>query len=310
MRVVFCGNPAFALPTFDALQASSHEIAAMVCSPDKPRGRGQNVKPLPVKTRAQELGIPVFQPERLKDPMFLETVNAIEPDALVVVAFRILPRELFAMPRCGSFNVHPSLLPRGRGPAPIPWTLIRGETETGVTIIRLSEKIDGGDMLAQERTAVEVHDDFGTLHDRLSRMGARMLVQVLNAYDAGSPPTPIVQDDSAATSAPKLFSADFEIDWTQSANQIRNRIRAFSPVPGATARFGQGRLKILSAEEISAHPNLKPGELLRQGADILVVGTGRGILRLKAVQPEGKRTMTTAEFLRGRPALPERFDVQ
>jgi len=310
MRVVFCGNPAFALPTLDALNGSSHEIAVVVCSPDKPRGRGRKLYPLPVKTRAQELGIPVFQPERLKDPTFLEAVSAVEPDALVVVAFRILPRELFAMPRCGSFNVHPSLLPRGRGPAPIPWTLIRGETETGVTIIRLSEKIDGGDILAQERTPVETSDNFGTLHERLSRMGAQILVGVLDAYDAGSPPTPLVQDDSFATPAPKLYSADFEIDWSESSTRIHNRIRAFSPEPGAVAVYGHARLKILSAEEIPAKGNLKPGALLRDGTYDLVVGTGQGNLRLNVVQPEGKRAMTTAEFLRGRPALPERFDVQ
>ncbi|MDD5088411.1 MAG: methionyl-tRNA formyltransferase [bacterium] len=309
MRIVFCGNPAFALPTFDALHASRHEILVVVSSPDKPRGRGRKMQPLPVKEHASELGIPVLQPVRLKDPEFLKNVQSLDADALVVVAFRILPRELFAMPRLGSFNVHPSLLPRGRGPAPIPWTLIRGEPETGVTIIRLSETIDGGDILAQERTPIEADDNFGTLHDRLAQLGARLLVRVLDACDSGRPPMPIAQDDSAATPAPKLFPADFRIDWTQSALQIRNRIRAFSPDPGAVAGIGPARLKILSADVVSVPVPLEPGGLRREGTDRLLAGTGAGTLRLNIVQPEGKRAMTTAEFLRGRPALPNRFDL-
>lgn len=305
MRVVFCGNPAFSLPTLDALYSSAHRIVGVVSSPDKPRGRGRKVQPLPIKERAQDVGIPMLQPGHLKDPAFLETIRALEPDSLVVVAFRILPRELFAMPRFGSFNVHPSLLPRGRGPAPIPWTLIRGETETGVTIIRLIEKIDGGDILAQERTPIEADDNYGRLHDRLAQMGARLLVQVLDTYERGNPPTPIAQDESRVTTAPKLFSDDYKIDWSQSARQIRNRIRAFSPEPGAVTRFGTISLKILSADETVS--DIEPGMLLRDGTNGLIVGSGQGGLRLQVVQPEGKRPMMIAEFLRGRPKIPMRI---
>lgn len=306
MRVVFCGNPAFALPTLKRLLAGPHDVRAVVTSPDKPRGRGRGVTPLPVKACALDAGIPVLQPERLKDPEFLNQIRDHEPGALVVVAFRILPRELFALPRFGSFNVHPSLLPRGRGPAPIPWTLLRGETETGVTIIRLSEVIDGGDMLMQERVPVDHEDTFGSLHDRLAELGARMLAGVLDAFDRGRPPDAMPQDNALATSAPKLHAPDFVIDWCKPAEEIRNRIRAFSPAPGAVTTAGQTRLKILAADEAPAAP-LSPGAIRIDSGGNLLVGTGTCPLRLNSVQPEGKRAMSAAEYLRGRPDLPEKF---
>ncbi|MBU0508075.1 methionyl-tRNA formyltransferase [bacterium] len=308
MRVVFCGNPEFALPTLDALLSSAHAVVAVVASPDKPQGRGRKLLPLPTKQRAQAEGVPVFEPTRLKDESFLQSIRALRPDCLVVVAFRILPRELFAMPRLGSFNVHPSLLPRGRGPAPIPWTLIRGETETGVTIIRLSETIDGGDILAQERIPVRPDDDFGRLHDRLAGMGAHLLVRVLDDFQSGNPPPPIPQNDAEATTAPKLTASDFEINWHQTAQDIHHRIRAFSPQPGAVARSGEMRLKILAAEAVSSPSELAPGAILHRNTDEFVVGTGHGALRLKMVQPEGRRPMSVAEYLRGRPQLPVCFD--
>jgi methionyl-tRNA formyltransferase len=304
VRVVFCGNPEFALPSLDALLAGPHEVAAVVTSPDKPQGRGREVQPMPVKQRAQAAGVSVLQPESLSDPDFLRRLRELAPDALAVVAFRILPRELLALPRRGCFNVHPSLLPRGRGPAPIRWTLIRGETETGVTIIRLSEVIDGGAILVQERTAIEADEDFGSLHDRLAKIGARLLMKVLSGVENGAPLEPIVQDESQVTRAPKLKPGDFRIDWTMSARDIGRRVRAFSPQPGASTRMNGRVFKILSTEETAEKIALDCGELRKSGDDILLVGTGKGTLRLKVVQPEAKRAMTVAEFLRGRPALP------
>ena len=308
MRVIFCGNPAFALPTLRALLNSRHDVAAVVTSPDKPRGRGQGLSSLPVKKHAIVSGLPILQPQKLRDEDFLTTIRRIEPDAIVVVAFRILPRELFALPRLGSFNVHPSLLPRGRGPAPIPWTLIRGEQETGATIIRLTEQIDGGDILAQERIPVLPSDDFGSLHDKLADIGARILINVLDAFDRGDPPHPIPQDESNVTKAPKLFAQDYELDWDMPAENLANRIRALSPMPGAVALADNRRTKILAAEVVENLHHLEPGELRPDDANGLVVGTGDGALRLIRVQPEGRRAMTVLEYLRGRPQLPNKFD--
>ena len=308
MRVVFCGNPEFALPSLEALLAGPHEVAAAVTSPDKPQGRGRRLQAMPVKMRAQAAGVSVLQPESLSDADFLARLRHLAPDALVVVAFRILPRELLALPRRGCFNVHPSLLPRGRGPAPMRWTLIRGETETGVTIIHLNEVIDGGAILAQERTTVGDDEDFGSLHDRLAQMGAHLLMNVLKRIESGASLEPIEQDESQVTRAPKLKAEDFRIDWTMSARDIRNRIRAFSPQPGTVTRMNGRIFKILAAAEVAEKIALGRGELRKSGDDILLVGTGEGTLQFNVVQPEGKRAMTASEFLRGRPVLPERLE--
>jgi methionyl-tRNA formyltransferase len=307
MRLVFCGNPEFAVPTLDALIASAHEVTAVVTSPDKPRGRGRKLTALPVKERALAAGLPVLQPGSLKDPEFLAQITKFQPDAIVVIAFRILPRELFGLPRLGSFNVHPSLLPRGRGPAPIRWTLLRGEEFTGVSIIHLTETIDGGGILKQETTPVGPAENYGTLHDRLARMGARMLVEVIDAFERGTPPAIITQDETQVTHAPKLHAEDLQLDWLLPAKELQCRIRALSPEPGAQLIFPQGRLKVLEADIVTVDPGVEAGVLLRAERDSLLLGTGTGALRLKIVQPEGKRAMTVAEWLRGRPVLPDKL---
>lgn len=307
MRLVFCGNPAFAVPTLNRLLTGGHQVLGVVCSPDKPRGRGRKIEPLPVKERALEAGLPVFQPGTLKDPDFLAQMRALELDALVVIAFRILPRELFAMPRLGSFNVHPSLLPRGRGPAPLRWTLIRGETETGVTIIHLTEKIDGGDMLLQRRVAVAADENYGSLHDRLALVGADLLCDVLHSFETGSPYPPIPQDEAGVTKAPKLTAEDYRLDWSMSTEELLNRIRAFSPQPAATTLWNGTRFKILAAEKAEINEALSSGSISNPDAATLRVGTADGALCLKVIQPEGKKPMAVADFLRGRPKLPFRL---
>ncbi len=308
MRIVFCGNPEFAVPTLDALLASDHEVAAVVTSPDQPQGRGRKLAPMPVKAIALERGLQVLSPGKLRDAGFLEQLRDIGPEALVVVAFRILPREMFALPKWGSLNVHPSLLPKGRGPAPIQWTLLRGETETGVTIIRLTEQIDGGGMLAQERTAVAPSENFGELHNRLAGIGARMLVGVLDLLAAGASLNPIPQDESQVTAAPKLRVIDFELNLRESGGQLVNRIRAFSPAPGAVIRAGEFSLKITRAELADNPEPLTPGQV-QLNQDSMLVGTGDVPISLKIVKPAGKREMLIADFLRGRPALPHCFDL-
>ncbi|MBU1935899.1 methionyl-tRNA formyltransferase [bacterium] len=298
MRVVFCGNPDFALPTLQALHDSRHEIAAVVCSPDKPMGRGKKLGSPPVKNKAAQLGLEVLQPESLKDSGFLQTVQALKPDALVVVAFRILPRTLFTLPLHGALNVHPSLLPKARGAAPIQWTLIRGEQETGVTIIRLTEHIDAGNVLRQESVPIAPEDDFGTLHDSLAELGARLLVETLDAIEDETQPAPLKQNDAQTTTAPKLKPEDFVLNWEQNAEDLLNRIRAFSPVPGAVSRMEGKRIKIYRAEIAANEPELLPGQL-RSNNEGLFVGTGSVPLRIIEVQFEGRKKMSVGEFLRG-----------
>lgn len=307
MKVLFCGNPDFALPTLNALLLSSHSVVGAVTSADKPRGRGRKLTPVPVKARALEAGLEVLQPNSLKSPEFLDRVSGLKPDCLTVVAFRILPVELFAMPRHGSFNVHPSLLPKGRGPAPIQWTLLRGERTTGVTIIQLSKEIDGGGILQQEKIKISDDDDFGSLHDKLSELGARLLVETLDALDQGKTITPRKQDENAVTKAPKLTPDDFLIDWDRTTDEILNKIRAFSPLPGAVTNASGKTFKILKAEVWSPSENIDPGCIFRKGNN-LTVGTGTGAIRLNQVKPEGKRSMTVEEYLRGRPEIPLIFD--
>ncbi|RPH93018.1 methionyl-tRNA formyltransferase [candidate division KSB1 bacterium] len=307
MRVIFCGNPEFALPALDALRQSPHQICAVVTGADKPRGRGRKLSFTPVKEHALTAGIPVFQPEKLSDPDFLDQMRVLQPDVIVVVAFRILPRVFFALPPLGAFNIHPSLLPRGRGPAPLRWTLIRGETETGVTIIHLSEAVDAGDILLQECTPIAPDENYGSLHDRLAAAGARLLLAVLDAFAKGHPPRPLPQDESLVTKAPKLTASDYELDWSLSARDLVNHIRAFSPEPGAVTALNGKKFKILAANEIILQDKLNCGELKTNGRDQMIVGTGGGVLQLKMVQPEGKRPMTVADYLRGRPELSERF---
>ncbi|MBK6766010.1 MAG: methionyl-tRNA formyltransferase [bacterium] len=307
MRIVFCGNPEFALPTFERLLASHHEVAAVVTSPDQPKGRGRKLAPMPVKRAALEQRVPVLSPMKLRDPEFLSELINIAPDALVVVAFRILPREMFALPKWGALNVHPSLLPKGRGPAPIQWTLLRGETETGVTIIRLTETIDGGGMLAQERTAIGESENFGALHDRLALLGAHMLVTTLDRLDSGTPMIPLEQDESHVTTARKLKPADYDLSFSGSARSILSQIRAFSPAPGAVARAGDFSIKLLEAGAATEELSLSPGQI-KQNQTCIWVGTADKPIQLKVVKPAGKNAMPVADYLRGRQEIPEFFD--
>jgi methionyl-tRNA formyltransferase len=307
MRIVFMGNPEFALPALKALQQSKHKIAAVVTSPDRPQGRGRKLRPLPVKAYAMDAGLPILSPSSLRKSEFLSEMRSLNPAAFVVVAFRILPRELFTIPRLGAINLHPSLLPRSRGPAPIQWTLLRGETEGGVSIIQLTEKIDGGGILLQDKVSIKPQHDFGYLHDRLADLGSRMLVQVLDALENRGTLTAIEQDDSLVTNAPKLKAENFRIDWSRPSSEIQNMIRAFSPAPGASTVLGGQAFKILKSEIVSA-VSLAPGEL-RVDNETLFVGTGSEALRLIVVKPAGKKAMPSDAFLRGCRSLPEYFDA-
>jgi methionyl-tRNA formyltransferase len=260
-----------------------------------------------VKKFTEDSGLPVFQPDSLKQPGFLDEMRSLQPDAFVVVAFRILPRELFSIPRYGSLNIHPSLLPKGRGPAPIQWTLLRGETITGVSIIQLTEQIDGGGILKQESTPVGESECFGDLHDRLAAMGAKMMVEVLDRFQAGESLTEIEQDDSQVTNAPKLFGSDFKINWNESSDAIVNRIRALSPKPGASALLKGEPFKILRAKPYRSLGG-SPGAI-HYVKPSMIVETKQGGVELLTVKPQGKNSMQIEEYLRGCRIMPEQFDL-
>jgi methionyl-tRNA formyltransferase len=313
LRALFFGTPEFAVPSLERLLRSSHTVVGVVTSRDKPRGRGLKLTPVPVKQVALDHNLPILEPPNLKAESFLEQVRQLSPDILVVVAFRILPRALFAIPRYGAVNVHPSLLPEYRGPAPIHWTLINGETVTGVTTFRIEEKIDAGNLLLQREVSISNDDDFGSLHDRLAMIGADLLIATLDGLENGSL-TAKHQDESQVTPAPKVLPSDSAIDWAQPADAIRNRVRAFSPSPGARTILDGKTFKIFRCEMVpqsaatSGDPS--PGsipEITQDGFPVAI--TGDGNLKLKVVQIEGKKRMEADAFNRGYPLLGKRFET-
>lgn len=295
MKVLFYGTPRFALPTLEALLAS-HEVVAVVTQPDRPAGRGQRLTPPPVKERAAAAGIPVLQPERLRDPRWPDPLRAFGADVAVVVAFgQILPKPVLDAPARGSINVHASLLPKYRGAAPIAWAIIRGETETGVTTFLMDEGMDTGPVLLAERTPIRPDETAGELGDRLAAIGARVLIETLARIDA-LPPTP---QPEGATLAPRLRKADGRLDWRERALALVDRIRGCNPWPGAVTATPTGRLVIWRARTAtSGADRAEPGTLLA-GPGGLCVAAGDGLVEPTEVQPENRRAVSWAEYLRG-----------
>ncbi len=252
------GTPEFAVESLKALVEQSYKVVGVVTAPDKPAGRGYKLQPSPVKRYALEQGLPLLQPEKLRDPGFLEELRGWNADLQVVVAFRMLPEVVWGMPPKGTFNLHASLLPRYRGAAPINWAIINGESETGVTTFFLSHEIDTGQIIFQEKTAIEETDTAGSLHDRLMAMGARLVLKTVDAISEGTAPSipqsELVSDETALTSAPKIFTTDCRIDWRRSAREVYNLIRGLSPYPAAWSILYPGggeeplRVKIYACE--------------------------------------------------------------
>jgi methionyl-tRNA formyltransferase len=303
MRVAFLGTPEVAVPTLQALlDSDAHDVVGVVTQPDRPRGRGRGVTPSPVKELALDAGLPILQPETPKDPAFVEALRALRPDALVVVAYgHILP--LAVLEVAPAMNAHFSLLPRYRGAAPVQRALIDGATQTGVTVFLLEPSVDSGPILRSEATAIADDEDTGALLARLAPIGARLVLDALDAYAAGERGVP--QDPTLASPAPKIRPEEQRLDWSQPASALVNRIRGLSPKPGAYALLENKRFGIRRARAIEG--SLEPGLARRSGGRI-EVGTGEGLLVLDEVQPEGKRAMPIAEFLRGaRFADPIRF---
>ena len=328
LRIIFMGAPDLSSAGLEALaHDAKFQIAAVVTHPDHPKGRGLKPQPSPVKSLALLLGLPVLQPERARDEKFIAELRALRPDLIIVVAYgHILPPAILDLPRFGCLNIHTSLLPEYRGAAPIQWAIANGETGTGVTIMKMDAGLDTGGILAQRRTPIRPADDSVTLHDRLARLGAELLAQTIPDYVAGKiQPTP--QPAEGASHAPKIKKEDGRIDWNQPARTILNRLRAFTPWPGAFTFLkieSKSRLiKIWKVEVIECGMDgspsrplgdgtvtgrlgettlpKKPGEILSAGKDGIIVSCGRDALRILELQREGGRWMSAAEFLAGNP---------
>lgn len=290
------GTPDFSVPSLNALVRSKHKVSAVVTTADKERGRGQKITFTPVKQCAIENSIPLLQPEKLKDEKFISELKSYQADLFVVVAFRILPREVFSIPSKGSFNLHGSLLPKYRGAAPIQRALINGETETGLTTFMLADKVDTGNILLQKKIVIHSGDNFESLHDRMSIKGAELVLQTVDKIEAGNYEL-IKQDDSLASPAPKITKEICLIDWNKSAEEIHNLVRGLSPHPAAYFIHNSKVVKIYKSE-IVTNLSLKPSEF-HQTKTELYIGCGKDTLRILEIQQEGKKRMSVEEFLRG-----------
>jgi methionyl-tRNA formyltransferase len=293
------GTPEFAVPSLDILIRNDYPIAAVVTQPDRPRGRGRIPAPPPIKVIARKHGLPIVQPERLKDKEFVDYFSGIHPDMAVVAAFgQILPREILEIPKMGCINVHPSLLPKYRGAAPINWALIRGEVKTGVTIMLMDEGMDTGDILTQEETIIGPVETFGRLNGRLADMGAKLLIATIDMVISGNC-TRRPQDASQATYAPRLTKEDGLIRWDADVQQTVNLIRGLSPAPCAYTFCKRKMLKIFSAvgEDIASPES--PGRIGTVTEKGLPVAARNGYVYLQEVQLENKKRMSIMDFLRG-----------
>lgn len=307
MRIVFMGTPEFAEHILRRLVEDQYNIIGVVTMPDKPMGRhGSVLQSSPVKKYAVEQGIPVLQPERLKDPLFIEQLGALKADLQIVVAFRMLPEVVWSMPPLGTFNLHASLLPQYRGAAPINWAIINGDSETGVTTFFLKHEIDTGDIIRQERIPILPDDNVGTMHDKLMELGARLTVRTLDDIIAGNV-RQIPQDQIPADElrpAPKIFKETCRIDWNLPNEKVFNFIRGLSPYPAAWtvlkgADGAEQDFKIYAAQPVTDVSMQAPGTITCDGRKSLLVYTSDGALRLQEVQIAGKKRMDVCSFLCG-----------
>lgn len=296
MKIIFFGTPDFAVPALEKIYHSKHQIQAVVTAPDKERGRGRKISFTPVKEFALANNIPVLQPEKLKSPDFIDQLKKIDADVFVVLAFRILPEEVYTLPPKGSFNLHGSMLPKYRGAAPIQWALINGEKETGLTTFFLKKKVDTGNIILQEKIEIDEEDNFGTLHDKMSEAGAYLILKTIDLIETGNV-IEFEQDTSLASPAPKITNDTRQIDWTKSAEEIHNLIRGLSPYPSAFFIFDGKQYKVFKSR-VEKSINLEANEIYQTKKEI-VFGCGRDGLEILELQPEGKRRMSTEDFLRG-----------
>ncbi len=302
LRIIFMGTPEFAVPSLKCLTDSNDKVVAVVCQPDKPKGRGRKMLPPPVKQEALASDIPVLQPKSIKTDEFLQLMSSYDPDLIVVTAYgKFLPDSLLELPPMGCINVHASLLPKYRGPAPIQWALINGETETGVTIMNVDSGMDTGDILLQNKLAISDEDTSGSLFARLSVLGGKTLVQAIDKLK-NNEITPVVQDDSLSCMAPMLSKEQGTIDWSRPAKELHCLIRGLDPWPSAYSFVVDTRYRFFSPVlvELAEQP---AGKVCRIDKEGLLVATGRDGLLFREIQVEGKKRMPVQSWLCGNPAL-------
>ncbi len=308
MRILFMGTSEFAIPALKELIAHGFEIIAVVTQPDRPSGRGKKLSPPPVKKVAIEYDLNVFQPDKVRKPEFVKTLKHLRPDVIIVAAFgQLLPQSVLDIPPCGVINLHPSLLPKYRGAAPIQWALINGEKETGITLMLLDAGEDTGDIICMERIPIELEDTAETLHQQLADIGARLLVEVLMNLPQGQHPTAMPQNHDEATHAPRLTKTIGHVNWSESATTIHNLIRGTAGWPGAYTYFRDGMfLKIIQSlphenesEIKQGIPNELPGTIKITSEKRLFVVTGKDELQLLQVQPATKKIMAATDFVNG-----------
>jgi methionyl-tRNA formyltransferase len=305
-RIIFMGTPDFAVPSLKALIENQYEVAAVVTQPDRPSGRGKRLTPPPVKVVAEATGLKVLQPERLKNEAVVAELAALRPDLIVVAAFgQILRQNVLDLPPYGCLNVHASLLPRWRGASPVTAAIRAGDTETGITLMKMDIGLDTGPMLTQRAIPIQPHHTGGTLTAELAELGARLLIETLPDWLAGRIQVQ-PQDSTLATLAPRLKKEEGEIDWDRTAVEIERQIRAFSPWPGTFTCHGSDQLKILVAEAAELEPPdstyRAPGTLFKWQREVYVT-TGQGVIRLISVQPAGRKAMPAEAMLNGQPDL-------
>lgn len=302
LNIIFMGTPDFAIPSLELLH-KHHNVTAVVTAPDKPAGRGKKLKSAPVKNAALSLDIPVYQPDKMKDEAFINAMKALAPDLMVVVAFRMLPAIIWEIPRIGTFNLHASLLPQYRGAAPINHAIINGEKETGNTTFFIDEKIDTGNVLLQEKIDILETDTVGSLHDKLMISGADLVLKTVNKLETNSI-KPLKQNtDLEIRSAPKIFKADCEIDWSLEGKTIYNKIRGLSPYPGAwtNIRFRDkaSSMKILNTKFITQNHNAEIGQIIQSENDKILVAVKNGLIQILELQIQSKKRISDTQFLNG-----------
>ena len=307
LRIIFMGTPEFAAYNLKVLHQSGAQIVAVVTAPDRPSGRGQKLQPSAVKLMAEELSIPVLQPEKLRDPEFQNALRSFRPDLQVVVAFRMLPESVWNLPPKGTFNLHASLLPQYRGAAPIHWAVINGEIETGVTTFFLDHKIDTGKIILQKKVAIKEADNVGVIHDKLMELGGELVVETVDAL-LNNNIQPIPQEkliEGELKNAPKLFRENCKIDWTQSVETIYNFIRGLSPYPSAWSPMFVASenkaidVKVFASEKIIQKHNLDTGTIQTDGKEYIQVAVRDGFIVIKELQLPGKKRLKVDELLRG-----------
>lgn len=299
LRIVFMGTPQFAVASLKAICDAGGNVVAVVTAPDKPAGRGMQIKKSAVKEFAEAMGLKVLQPEKLRSAEFIEELKTLKPDLNVVVAFRMLPKIVWNLPAMGSVNLHGSLLPQYRGAAPINWAIINGETQTGVTIFKLNQQIDTGDILATETINIPFSETAGELHNRMMHIGANLLIKTLIGQAEGNLSETPQTFSKELKFAPKIFTADCEINWEHNALDIYNLIRGLSPVPGAYGYLKGKKCKILSAGYHKEDLSIAAGEFETDGKTFLKFACAQGHISVNTLQLEGKKVMEVSDFLRG-----------